>query len=78
MNNLNLERRCKLTPDENRINEFIMFYVARSDEKPVRQEKDTDKLELFTVEEMDSMVKNGQKMSPILLMLFERYKENAV
>lgn len=57
-------------------NEFVRLYVARSDEKP-RLHEDAESQEPYTVEEIDMMIKNGEKFVPTFLLLFDWYKKNS-
>jgi isopentenyldiphosphate isomerase len=70
---LRLVRKHKLKAAPYTGNEFITFYVTRSDKQPVRH-RDAQKQELFSVDEIDLMIERGEKLSPVLLRLFSWYK----
>ena len=74
--NLNLEHKHKLSASSETSNEFVGFFVARSDEKP-RPHSDTERLEAFSIKDIDGMISRGEKFVPIFLKLFDWYKLNA-
>ena len=56
------------------MNEFISFYTARSDAIPTPCE-DTERFNLFATGEIASMISEGKtKVSPIMIKIFEWYK----
>lgn len=76
ISNLALEQKNKLDVSKKTSNEFVAFFVAKSELKPKAHEL-TEKLEIFSVKEIDRMISNGNKFVPIFLILFEWYKSNA-
>lgn len=70
-----LERMHMLQASKETSNEFVAFFIARSDEKP-RVHADSLSLHPYSVEEIDGMIAGGEKFVPIFLKLFKWHKEN--
>lgn len=75
INNLDLHKLHKLNPSKEIYNEFVSFFIAKSDLKPTLHE-DASKQVLLSVEEINNMIKEGKSFTPIFLILFEWYKKN--
>ena len=65
------------TPSEATANEFITLYVAMTDKEPRKHEM-TEKLERFTIPEIDKMISSGVKVAPSFLTLYNWWKENGM
>ncbi len=65
------------TPSESTANEFITLYVAVTDKEPRKHEM-TEKLEKFTIPEIDNMINSGVKVAPSFLTLYRWWKENGM
>lgn len=73
--NLILKQKNKLAASKKTSNEFVGFFVAESELKP-KAHRLTEKLEVFSIQEIDRKIYNGDRFVPIFLMLFEWYKSN--
>ncbi len=76
--NANIEKMHKLKASNETSNEFVTFFIVKSDEKPKINKEATDALNSYSVEEIDEMIANGAKFVPIFMKLYEWYKINAV
>ncbi len=56
-------------------NEFVAFFVTRSDYVP-RVHEATESLRPFSIKEIDAMMAHGEKFVPIFIELFKWYKGN--
>ena len=56
-------------------NEFVAFFVAKSDYVP-RTHEATQSLTKYGINEIETMMANGEPFVPIFMKLFEWYKEN--
>ena len=65
-------RTIDAAPETN--NEFVRFYIARSDKLP-RLHEDAVSQERYTIEEIKKKIKNGEKFTPMFLKLFAYYNE---
>lgn len=74
---LRLERMHRFPATPERKNEFLEFYVARSDLKPKGHE-DAEGYYLFTTAEIDGMIARGEKFNQLFLDCFKWYKANVV
>ncbi len=59
------------------MNEFIRFYVARSDKKP-RLHEDAYSQELYTIPEIDKKIERGEKFTPSFPIFLKWIKENVL
>ncbi len=74
---LRLVQRHKLTASDATSMEFVAFFTATSDARP-RAHEDAKSLEAFTVNRIESMIREGKRFTPIFLALFEWYRSNPV
>lgn len=74
--NLQLEEKHKLTASAETSNEFVAFFVVKSDSKPKINEEATVSLTPYSIAQIDQMIINGEKFVPIFLKLFEWYKKH--
>ncbi len=72
---LDLKQKHLLKASKETSNEFVAFFVTKSETKPVKHEA-TDTLEPYSIGEIDNMMTTGCKFVPIFVQLFEWYKEN--
>ncbi len=56
-------------------NEFVRLYVTESGNKPHLHE-DTGSQELYSLGEIDTKIRNGEKFVPTFVLLFKWYKSN--
>ena len=68
-----LERKHTLQASKETSNEFVAFFIVRSDEKP-RVHADSLSLHPYSAEEIDRMIARGEKFVPIFLKLFKWHK----
>jgi len=71
---LELEQKHTLAASPETSNEFVAFFIAKSDAKPRVNEEATTSLEPYSIAQIDQMIANGEKFVPIFLKLFEWYK----
>ena len=57
------------------MNEFVRFYVARSDRKP-RLHEDAYSQELYTIQEIEAKMRIGEKFTPTFPIFLKWIKEN--
>jgi len=74
---LRLELKHKLMASGTTANEFVAFYIARSDSRP-RLHPDATEQASFSVKEIGKRIKAGEPFTPVFLELFEWYKSNMV
>lgn len=75
ISNIKLEERHKLAASKETSNEFVAFFIIKSDAEP-RVHEATVSLRPYSIREIDQMIANGEKFVPIFLKLFEWYKAN--
>ena len=71
-NDVKLERLHKLQASEETSNEFVAFFVGRTDQMPAIH-SDTTELVSMGVDEIRQRIESGEKFVPIFRMLFEYY-----
>ena len=74
LKNIKLKRLYILQASPETVNEFVGFFVGKSDEKPVMNEESTELL-LLSMREVDNLMKS-KEIVPIFRKLFEWYKIN--
>lgn len=72
---LRLSQVHKLDASSETSNEFVAFFIARSDSAPRRHEL-TDSLRAYTIPEIDGMIAEKVDFTPIFLMLYRWYVSN--
>lgn len=70
--NLELHKMGMLQPSEETYNEFVAFFIAKSSLSP-RLHEGADEQNLYGVEEIGKMIKEGKLFTPIFLRLFAMY-----
>ncbi len=73
---LKLVEKHRFAVSEETSNEFVAFFVAKSDVKPRVNEGATTSLHLYSIEQIDQMIASGEKFVPIFLKLYGWYKAN--
>lgn len=66
---LKLEQKHKLIASKETSNEFVGFFITHSATNPIEHEA-TEKLEAFSIKQIDEMIAKGENFVPIFLMLF--------
>ncbi len=72
---LELRQVHMLQASEETSNEFVAFFVAESEAVPSKHEG-AESLDRYSIEEINRMIGNGEKLVPIFLNLFSWYKAN--
>ena len=75
--NANIKKMHKLKASKETSNEFVTFFIVKSDEKPKINKEATDALNSYSIKEIDEMIAKGAKFVPIFMKLYEWYKINA-
>jgi hypothetical protein len=70
---IKLHRSVKVESLKETSNEFVTFYTTRSEATP-KVHEDTQKLEAFSVDQINNMLEEGSNFTPIFLTLFNLYK----
>ena len=72
-----LEQLHKLQASEETSNEFVAFFVGRTDQTPTIH-SDTAELITLGVGEITQLIKDGAKFTPVFKLLFDYYLRTAV